>query len=1121
MKMTVTDTLEMAAEDGKPAAALEISPETLVFKGDVNGRVPATEKELHVRMRVGGSDRYAVLTHVEVNDNTRPSGIVFETRQTVTTTSNSAPSSLGTLRYRVGLISDPHYNVDGDDTEFSDDIENAMTYFNSLGSMAFVACCGDMCEGNNEDMVMFTRLWANKAKVLNGGSWPSGGKTGFQLIKTGTLPKSNMRLLCCMGNHDVRQVMGQTSNAYNDPRTANKWTSIARLKYNPSQDNLSYFETTWEDEGQKPGLTAADSWNNEFGNSTNRDLSVGELREYIGDNGDDDIWFLGFDDIWAPNAGWGTYNRLNAANNNGWSTRSIRSKTSFYYVKDNDVFVFLSADYGTDPNIDQCWRFDHAINLLDTSNTYFQQVENYVITQENSLNDPNKYSRASEYGFNYQFYDCRALLWLEKIIREQTDAGKRIFVFSHHYFPHKAGNGRSSEHTDGGTGYYCSQNHIRPHQNPMSDGWKCGSYDLCGVQFHFLNVLNRKYPKTVWFSGHSHFIWDDKTYDTFLNFCNKDFDYKKPTANDSGTNYNGQGSVPAFYTRTSDDPVATTAWNVHLPSLSRPKTLSTGVETRKGSWSQGAVMEVYDNYVKIIGLSFKDDGSGSSYRSTPRVVTSLIIRKSDGAGWVDGGTTTTATARTLTPLTIDGTEAVGTITSEGEMNEVEGVLTVNATGTFDGESYSAEKSVPVTVIPAQSGGESGAAAVVYSIIFDSFSALYNVQTKSFRCSFGCHVLKTVGSGQGSIFSGGSVQFKPDTRSSWSNAGEDSQGNYDDDTLFDGVTMASAPGSVFFRFMIGGTVYASAAMPVSITGESGTLGKFCVPAGTFREGTEYKSNELQTVFVEYGDPNNGQVEIFVLNASTNKGSGGRLYPPLDANGNLNSAYWTRGLNAYNLIRAQYLFADFAKLGSGVVCGDWLISKQGTVNGVWSEAYTKFDPALPNVSQNGSHTVNGVTWSGYNFIPQYAVDLLTGRTYQNDAYIRGNIFKPYTRITSSNFSSYVRDSAFVLPGTGQSVQLEYIPNSYANSNGNYSFDLPYLEERNLGCEFDLLNLSGKSIKIYGRIIGSISAGGIAGPGTTLTINHGGFAKFKAVKLDEGARWILLDRGSVLFSGNYAIG
>jgi len=709
-------------EDGRDAAALEISPNPIVFNGDSNGAVSrgGTATPVTVQMRVGGGSPVQLRDIVAV---TTPPGVEFRTYSSGSSQGGAAPSNLGTLRYRVGLISDPHYNAEGDDTEFAGDIENAMDYFDSLASMAFSCCCGDVCDTMNEDLVMFTRLWANKAKCLNGAGWPSGGKTGFQLIRPqgGIMPKPSMRLMTCLGNHDVRQVFGQTSNGYNDPRTGNKWNGVARLKYLPDSTQPTWV-TTWEDEGQRPGLTASDQWTNEYNNPTNRDYSVENLKEYIGEGnaGESDIYFLGYDDIWNPGAGWGIYNSVTAASG-GWSIRSMRSKMNFYHVKGSDLFVFISADYGTDPNVDQCWRFDHAINLLDMNDAYAQQVESYVIQQENALGDPNKYSRAAEYGFNYQIYDCRALLFLKKVL-EDNYASKRIFVFSHHYFPHKAGNGKSNAHVDGGTGYYCSKDHVRPFQSPMDYGSQCGSYDLCGVQFHFLNVLNRLYPKAVWFTGHSHFIWQDKDSDPFMNFCDGDFDYKKPTANDSATNYNGSSGVPAFYTRTSDDRVAKTAWNVHLPSLSRPKTLSTGQEMRKGNWSQGAVMEVYDDYVKIIGLSFKDDGSGGGYYGhtdgsgkfvpEPREITNLIVRKSDGKGWVDGYEQESASSYTDTPLVISGDTAAGTITAEGARDAVEGLLTVTLRDVSGNE---ASGSATVTV-HADTGGQAGPPGAEYKVL---------------------------------------------------------------------------------------------------------------------------------------------------------------------------------------------------------------------------------------------------------------------------------------------------------------------------------------------------------------------------------------------------------------------
>lgn len=121
-------------------------------------------------------------------------------------------------------------------------------------------------------------------------------------------------------------------------------------------------------------------------------------------------------------------------------------------------------------------------------------------------------------------------------------------------------------------------------------------------------------------------------------------------------------------------------------------------------------------------------------------------------------------------------------------------------------------------------------------------------------------------------------------------------------------------------------------------------------------------------------------------------------------------WEQGLNTYNLIRTKYLFADFAQLGSGIVSGDWLFSMSGVIylNGVPQEygpssmyankpAYLRFDPDYPDSD------------SGYdNFIPNYAVDLKTGKSYQQAAYVRGtvmaeNLFRKVCFVTDGGIYS----------------------------------------------------------------------------------------------------------------------
>lgn len=99
-------------------------------------------------------------------------------------------------------------------------------------------------------------------------------------------------------------------------------------------------------------------------------------------------------------------------------------------------------------------------------------------------------------------------------------------------------------------------------------------------------------------------------------------------------------------------------------------------------------------------------------------------------------------------------------------------------------------------------------------------------------------------------------------------------------------------------------------------------------------------------------------------------------------------------------AKAFFGDYAQFGSFIINGDWMLSTNGTINGTayndgatygGAAAYTRFDPSYPNTSVSGSHTApNGAAFTGYNFVPNFAVDGLTGKTYQNDAVIRGKVY-----------------------------------------------------------------------------------------------------------------------------------
>lgn len=140
--------------------------------------------------------------------------------------------------------------------------------------------------------------------------------------------------------------------------------------------------------------------------------------------------------------------------------------------------------------------------------------------------------------------------WLEDILKENEN--KRVFIFTHLFFPDKAGN----------------FNEIYP-----SGNW------LGGKQLERLNRLNELYLNAIWFGGHSHWMW-------YLQYLNdkaniyRSFSNNKPTC----------------------------GWTVHLPSCAKPID-SNGTTRDDGdesdACSEGAIVDIYENYIIVRGISFK------------------------------------------------------------------------------------------------------------------------------------------------------------------------------------------------------------------------------------------------------------------------------------------------------------------------------------------------------------------------------------------------------------------------------------------------------------------------------------------------------------------------------------
>lgn len=146
------------------------------------------------------------------------------------------------------------------------------------------------------------------------------------------------------------------------------------------------------------------------------------------------------------------------------------------------------------------------------------------------------------------------------------------------------------------------------------------------------------------------------------------------------------------------------------------------------------------------------------------------------------------------------------------------------------------------------------------------------------------------------------------------------------------------------------------------GQQGSTGKMCPIVGPYDPNAVYTSNSLQTVAVEVENTTTHKTELWYLTAATNVVNGVHI-APIDSN----QSVWSKGLNEYNLIRAKYLFADFAQLGSFVVSQDFFLSQYGTLFG--------FGGA---VGETGSRTAGKVymkTVDGKN-VPYYAIGSNSG-------------------------------------------------------------------------------------------------------------------------------------------------
>ena len=268
---------------------------------------------------------------------------------------------------------------------------------------------------------------------------------------------------------------------------------------------------------------------------------------------------------------------------------------------------------------------------------------------------------------------------------------------------------------------------------------------------------------------------------------------------------------------------------------------------------------------------------------------------------------------------------------------------------------------------------------------------------------------------------------------------------------------------------------------------------------------------------------------------------------------NNGYWELTTKV-GIVAANILFGDHGYFGSAIISGDWMISTNGTIDGVAYNnratyngvlAYSLFNPNNPlgkpitlynwtgtktiasgtttssfttvslvagktyfvraagktsnangvvyvrlrntstgatyspimingssdvvrsgyiNCTVTGSYylemyhtdsytgTVNSCFMSEKNFAPNYCLDLLTGKTYQGDIYVRGGVRSPFTFLgVNGTFDNDFSDNVAVYSGSASSYSLPWTTDQSGRKvvvtnyywNGNYSTATGYAE------------------------------------------------------------------------------
>ena len=517
------------------------------------------------------------------------------------------PQDIGAFQYSVGLLSDLHIckanNKDKNSNWWDeDDFRRAMYLLAADKNVKFVASCGDIAEAYTNDDRKHPEAtcdadYAEFIEIYDVPYWQVAG----------------LRFFSPLGNHDFKglyesrygdDIQGkknsETSFGYNATvckRISSIWPNGQHVNSIPDngrsriifdlekgkdkasgQSDMNFFAyNAYVDlYAKQAGYTGASIWDKSKGGIS--DEAIRLTKQYV-------------------NANWeACKDNLSGFADTGIHGRNAYSKLSYYLKKDNNIYVFLSVDYGDDVwGVNDKWhdRMIHARTIinLNTDDPYIKRMMEYV--------SDTGYTEADEL-YNYQYYSPNALVWLKELLEANTD--KKVYIFTHHFMPNRVGNGAGLP-KDGNWQY--ADIHPSSEKDAKEGGIYCvGSNALTGIQFWFFTKLLNTYKNVIMFSGHSHISMASG-----VNFDNHDYDIFRPSV---GGKY--------VYSKSNENPKCESAWCVSLPSASKPRDIVDGQSVRRYEDAEMTVMEVYEKGVKIKGYKVRRDNKDVQELTAERTI---------------------------------------------------------------------------------------------------------------------------------------------------------------------------------------------------------------------------------------------------------------------------------------------------------------------------------------------------------------------------------------------------------------------------------------------------------------------------------------------------------------------